>query len=232
LPLPPSVDVTFVVTLLFVPVLVPVTFTENVQLAPVPSVAPERETVPEPAAAVMVPPPHDPDKPFGVATAKPEGRVSVKPTPDSDALRFGLFSVKLSQVEPPTGMVCAPNDFEIEGGAVVPAVRIVSDALAVVPLPPLSELTLPVVLVAVPTVLLVTSKDVVQVDPGNLMLPPASDTPSPPGSAMIDVKPQRSVKLVGPASDMPAGSESLIDRLVIATEFDAGLPKVNVTVAV
>ncbi len=53
LPVPPFVEA--IVTLLFFsPAVVPVTFTENEHELPVPSVAPERLTDPEPAVAVMV----------------------------------------------------------------------------------------------------------------------------------------------------------------------------------
>ena len=150
-----------------VPALVPVTLIENVHPAPAASVAPDNVTPLPPAGAVMVPPPHEPERPLGVEMVRPAGIGSVKPTFDSDALEFGFVTVNVSDVEPPTGIEAAPNDFEIEGGTVEPDARTVSDALAVEPVPPLPELTAPDVLLAVPAVLLVTSNDIVHVDPGD-----------------------------------------------------------------
>src|SRR5882672_186825 len=83
LPVPPSVDVTCTL-LFFAPAVVPVTFTLKVHEVLVARVAPDRLTELEPATAVMVPPPHEPVRPFGVATTKPAGRLSVKATPVSE----------------------------------------------------------------------------------------------------------------------------------------------------
>jgi hypothetical protein len=58
-----------------------VTFKENEQEELAERVAPERLTLLDPAAAVIVPPPQVPVKPFGTATTCPDGRVSVNPTP-------------------------------------------------------------------------------------------------------------------------------------------------------
>ena len=80
LPGPLSVAVT-VTELFFTPPVVPVTFTLKVQEVVLARVAPERLTLPEPATAVMVPPPQEPVRPFGVETTRPAGRVSLKPTP-------------------------------------------------------------------------------------------------------------------------------------------------------
>ena len=79
-PLPPSVEVTLPVVLVFSPAVVPVTFTEKVQELLPASVAPDKLTPPPPAVAEIVPPPHEPVRPLGVATTRPAGNVSVKPT--------------------------------------------------------------------------------------------------------------------------------------------------------
>ncbi len=79
-PVPPSVDVTLPVVLFFVPPLVPVTFTLKVQDVLAARLAPDKLMLPDPAVAVIVPPPQLPAKPFGVDTTKPAGRTSVKPT--------------------------------------------------------------------------------------------------------------------------------------------------------
>src|SRR5215467_1784966 len=74
LPFPPSMEVTAEV-LFFRPAVVPVTLTWNVHTLFAASVAPDRLTPPLPAVAVMVPPPHDPLRPLGVATTRPAGRL-------------------------------------------------------------------------------------------------------------------------------------------------------------
>jgi hypothetical protein len=82
-PVPPSTDVTAPVVLFCAPAAIPVTFTLNVHDALTFSVAPVRLTLLPPALAAIVPPPHDPARPFGAATAIPAGNVSVNPTPVS-----------------------------------------------------------------------------------------------------------------------------------------------------
>ena len=141
LPGPLSVAVTWTL-LFFTPPVVPVTLTLKVQEAVLARVAPERLTLPEPATAVIVPPPQDPVRPFGVETTRPAGRVSVNAMPVSEIVVFGLLMVKLSEVLPFTGMEAAPNDLVIVGG-----VATFRFAVAVLPVPPLVEVTLPVVLV-------------------------------------------------------------------------------------
>src|SRR5437899_507863 len=110
-PVPPSVDVTAFVVLLFVPAVVPVTLTENVQVDPAAgdavSVPPERLIEVAPAFAVMVPAPHEPVM-FGVAaTTTPAGRLSVNATPLSALAVFGFVTVKLRVVVPFKGMLDA-----------------------------------------------------------------------------------------------------------------------------
>ena len=116
LPAPPSLDSTVLVVLVFTPALVPVTFTENTQEALAASVAPERLTLPLPAVAVMVPPPHDPVRPFGVEITVPAGKVSGNPTPVSELPLLGLVIVKVRLVEPPTEIDAAPKLLLIVGG--------------------------------------------------------------------------------------------------------------------
>lgn len=84
-PVPPSPEVTALVVLFAVPAARPVTFMENVhELLPA-RVAPPRLILFAPAVAVIVPPPQEPVRPFGVETAKPAGKASVKPIPESVA---------------------------------------------------------------------------------------------------------------------------------------------------
>src|ERR1700691_722250 len=89
-PFPASVEVTALVVLVWVPEAVPVTFTAKVHEALAARVAPERLTLFDPAASVIVPPPQLPVKPFDAATTCPAGRVSVKPIPLRDRPVLGL----------------------------------------------------------------------------------------------------------------------------------------------
>ena len=91
-----SFEVTVLVVLVCTPIAVPVTFTENVQEAPAASVAPDRLMLFDPSVAVIIPP-HEPVRPLGVDTIRPDGSVSVKARPVS-AMGFGLVSVKLRAV--------------------------------------------------------------------------------------------------------------------------------------
>ena len=115
-PGPVWVEVTLPVVLFFVPGVVPVTFTLKVHEALPKRVAPVKLIPPDPAVAPMVPPPQPPVSPFGVETMTPVGNVSVKPTPVKTELLLGLVRVKLSEVDPFSGMLAAPKDLEIVGG--------------------------------------------------------------------------------------------------------------------
>lgn len=102
--------------LFWVPADTAVTFTEKVHEALAASVAPVRLTVPVDPVAVIVPPPQEPVSPFGVATVKPAGRLSLNPTPLSAVVVFTFVSVKESDVEPLNGMLDAPKALVIVGG--------------------------------------------------------------------------------------------------------------------
>jgi len=142
LPVPPSVELT--VTLLFlVPAVVPCTFTETMHEALDAKVPPERLTEPDPAVAVAVPP-QLLLRLDGVATTKPEGRLSVNAIPLAE-LVFGLLIVKVRLVVPFSGIVAAPNALVMDTGLAT-----LRFAVAVFPVPPLVELTAPVVFETVP----------------------------------------------------------------------------------
>ena len=140
LPVPPSVEVTWTL-LFFTPGAVPVTFTATVHEPFAASVPPDKLTADDPAVAVAVPP-QVLLSPLGVATASPAGRLSVKATPVSPRLMFGLVIKRVSVVLLLTGRVAAPKALLIVGG-----VATVRSAEAVLPVPPFVEVTLPVVLV-------------------------------------------------------------------------------------
>lgn len=136
-PVPPSSDVTFPVVLFFAPAVVPVTFTENVHELLAAMVPPLRLMALLPAAALIVPLPHEPARPFGVATTRPAGRVSLKPTPVSAVATLGSVMVKLRLVVPFSGMLAAPKALTMVGGPTT-----VSDAFDVLPVPASVEVTL------------------------------------------------------------------------------------------
>lgn len=118
----------------------PVTFAETVQEVFGARVVPTSVTAPEPATAVAVPE-HVLVNAFGVATTNPGGRLSVNAIPVSEivfAAGFAIVNVKL--VEPFKGTAAAPNAFTIVGG-----VATLKFAVAVLPVPPLVEVTAPVV---------------------------------------------------------------------------------------
>src|ERR1700722_9134072 len=115
LPFPASVEVTALVTLFCAPAVVPKTFTAKEQEAAADRLAPDRLTPIEPAAAVIVPPPHVPVNPLGVDTIRPDGRVSGKAIPLSEAA-LGFDRLKVRVVLPFNATLAAPNAFEIVGG--------------------------------------------------------------------------------------------------------------------
>ena len=83
-----------------VPEAVAVTLTLKLHEPLAARVAPDRLTVPPAATAVIVPPPHVPDKPLGVATTKPAGSESVNATPVKDVLALGFVIAKVREVVP------------------------------------------------------------------------------------------------------------------------------------
>jgi hypothetical protein len=143
LPVPPSVEVTCTL-LFFTPAVVPVTFTETAQDALAASVPADRLAEPDPATAVEVPP-QVLVKAFGVAITSPAGRLSVNASPVSASAVFGFVTLNVREVEPLSEMLAAPKAFVIVGG--VATVRL---AVAVFPVPPFVEVTLPVVFVYCP----------------------------------------------------------------------------------
>ena len=156
LPVPPSVDETCTL-LFFTPAVVPITFTESVQDVLAARVAAPRLTDAAPAAALAVPV-QVVVNPLGVATSKPDGRLSVNATPVSGmVLLAGLLMLNVSEVGPFTGIVATPNDFTITGGAATDRL-----AVAVFPVPPFVEETFPVVLVKLPDAVPVTFTTSVQ----------------------------------------------------------------------
>ena len=115
-PAPPSVEVTALVVFRKFPTAEVSTFTLKVQLPLGGSVAPERLTVPDPATAVITPPPQLPDNPFGVATSKVPGSVSLKPIPDRASAALGLVRMKFRRVVEFGKMPDCAKNLPITGG--------------------------------------------------------------------------------------------------------------------
>src|SRR5215831_14003911 len=138
--LPPSVELT-VTELILSPAVVPCTFTETAHEALAARVPPDRLTELAPPVAVAVPP--QVLFRFGVdATTSPAGRLSVKANPLSVTLLFGLLMLMVSKVVPFSGIFVGANVLVTLGGAATVRVAV----LLVAPVPPLVELTAPVVL--------------------------------------------------------------------------------------
>ncbi len=112
-----SLELTVLVVLTSVPAAIPTTFSENVQEEPPAIAAPDRAIELEPSMAVIVPPPHDPLRPLGVATRKPAGSVSTKAIWFNPTVVFGTDTVNDNDVVPPTGIEAIANDFDSDGAA-------------------------------------------------------------------------------------------------------------------
>ena len=80
-PVPPSVEATLPVVLFCCPAAVPVTFTRNVQEVLAARLAPDKLITFVACVAVIVPPPQEPLRPFGLEITSPAGKVSLNRTP-------------------------------------------------------------------------------------------------------------------------------------------------------
>jgi len=160
-----------------------------------------------------------------LATDRPAGNVSVNPTPVSPTVAFGFVTVKVSEVVPLSGIFAAPNALLIVGGARTVIVAV----LLPVPVPPLDDVTAPLVLFLTPAVVPTTLTATVQV-PLAAIVPPLNESVVSPGFG-ANVPPQ-DVDAPGVlATANPAGRLS-----VNATPVNAvvvfGLVIVNVRVVV
>src|SRR5215470_15731142 len=204
-PVPALLELTLPVVLVLSPAEVPVTFTEKVHEPPAAIVPPESVTtdVPDTVPVVMVPAPHEPVRPFGVATINPVGKLSLKATPVSATVALGLVMVKLSEVVPFNGIVNAPNCLAIDGGPIT----VILAVLLVVPLPlSLAEIG-PVVLFCTPAATPVTFTEMVQEAFAASVPPERLIVPDP--AAAVVVPPQELVSPLGVATCRPAGRLSV-----------------------
>lgn len=213
-PVPPSVEVTAPVVLLFVPADVPVTLTEKLQDALKASDAPDSVTTLFPAVAVIVPPSQEPMRPLGVAMTRPAGNESVKEMPVSVVDVFGFDAVKVSEVLPLSGMLAAPKDLDSVGGE-----RTVIEAFEVLPVPAVVEVTA-TLLFFVPEVAPVTFTLKVH-DELAASVAPERLTEDEPAVAVIVPPPHDPIRAFGVATSRPAGSESAkatpVSEMLLAT---------------
>src|ERR1041384_4314972 len=228
LPDPALLDVTVPVVFTLCPPVVPTTFTEKVHDPPAAIVPPERFTTenPETVPVVIVPDPHDPVSPFGVATASPAGSVSPKPTPVSATVAFGLVMVKLSVVWAFRLMLAAPNCFAMLGGPITVMLAV----LLVAPAPVSFDEIAPVVLFCTPACTPVTLRLMVH-EPFAASVPPLRLMEPEPAVAVV-VPPQLLLSPFGVATTRPAGSVSLnVTPLSARLVFGLLMLKVNEVLA-
>jgi hypothetical protein len=197
------------------------TFTETVQEALSASVPADRLTDPAVATAV---PRQVLLSPLGDATDRPAGRVSVNATPVSGTPELGFVMLKVRLVDPFSAMLGTPNALVMVGGEAT-----VSVAEAVLPSPPLVEVTLPVVLFFTPAVVAVMLTERVHV-PAAAMVPPEKVRVVSPAFG-TKVPPQLLLAPGVEATAKPEGSESV--KPTPRSWFAAlGLVMVNVSVVV
>jgi hypothetical protein len=164
LPVPPLVEVTLPVTLVFGPEVLPVTVTLKVHIPLDAIVAPVRVIV---LGLVVVSKPPQVIVGPDVTTVKPAGSVSVNPTPVSATVEFGLVIVNVRVEVLPGIMIVGLNAFAIAGGATTVIVAV----LLAPPVPPFVALTVPVVLSFTPAVDPVTVTLMVHVPLGAIVPP-------------------------------------------------------------
>jgi len=109
-----------------------VTLTETVQEPAAGTVPPARPTWKPPEFAVAVPP-QVLASPLGVATARLAGRLSVKATPNSASMLFGLVIVTVIVAMPFTAIDAGLNALAMLGGATAAAGPAVPAAMKMAP---------------------------------------------------------------------------------------------------
>jgi len=117
-PVPPLVELTAPVVFAFEPALVALTLTTRVQLELTASEPPVRLMLPAPAVAVNVPPQPLSPAPFGVATTRPDGNVSLTASPVCVCVADGLVIVRVRVDVPLSAMLVGLKALAIVGGVV------------------------------------------------------------------------------------------------------------------
>jgi hypothetical protein len=156
-----------------------------------------------------------------------EGNVSLKLTPVRFVERFALLIVNVTVAMPFNGIVAALNALLMVGADTTFKVAV----LLIAPVPPLVELTAPVVLDTVPATVPVTFTERVQVDPG-VVMPPLDRLMLVVPAVAVTVPPHVLLTPGAPATCRPFVSVSLKAMPFSAVVLAAGLVMVNVTVVV
>ena len=198
LPTPPSLELTAPVTLICVPRAMPVTLSMRVQLLLPGMVPPVRETVVPAAVAV---PPHVLTRALGVATTKPAGNTSVKPTP-TDAAELELLRVNVRLVTPPRGNTAAPKALLMDGGADTVRLAVAAVPVIVVTPPASTAVGADVVFTLTPAVVACTVAVSVHVNP------PMRKVPEYVTDVSVEVG-TKQLSTGRPTNCKPAGSVSL-----------------------
>src|SRR5262249_4573672 len=141
---------------------------------------PERLMVPEPAVAVMVPPPpQEPLKPLGVETTKPAASGSLKATPVRAVVVLLFWRVNCNDGHALCARLAAPQALMISGGATT-----VMEAVDGVLVPPSFELTNTVLFFTV-AVVPWTSTETVQLAFDANVPPDRLTDPAPPTAVAV-----------------------------------------------
>lgn len=222
-PVPPLVEVIALVVLLNVPAVVGATSNEMVQVLSTASVPPLKVSVVSPAEGTKVgePQPADTEILGGLATCKPAGNASLKPTPVSaTVLPAGAVTIKLSVLVPPRYVEIGEKDLLMSGGDMT-----VNVAEAVLPVPPFVEETAPLVLFKSPFFEPITLTLTVQLPFGAI---------EPPFSVIellvLETVPPHWAESGAVATVIPEGKVSVNLTPVSVTAFDGGLVIVKVSV--
>jgi hypothetical protein len=221
-PGPLSFEVIVPVVLFCVPSAVAVTFSEMLHELLAATVPPLKLAEPEPASAVVVPA-HVLIRLFGVATASPAGKLSLKATPVRPMV-FVLVIVNVRLVLVFSVIELAPNTLLIVGGLAT-----VMLAVPVFPVPPFVELTV-TELFFTPEVVPVTFTLIAH-DPLAATVPFARMTLPLPAVAVV-VPPHVLVRPLGVATTSPVGKVSVKATPASATVFAAGLVIVKLKLVV
>jgi hypothetical protein len=220
-PGPLSVEVITLVVFSFVPVAVPVTFTEIEHELLAATVPPDKLIELEPAIADGVPLQVLLNA-FEIETTRPAGNVSLNATP-LRLVEFGLLMVNVRLVLAFSKIELAPKALLMVGG-----VATVMLADAVFPVPPLVELIAPVVLFFTPEVVPVTFTPIVH-EAFTPTVPPLRETLPVPA---VTVPPHELVTFGVLATLNPAGKVSVNANPFSATVLAVGFVIVKVSVVV
>src|SRR5580700_7007805 len=130
--------------------------------------------------------------------------------------------VKLNEVEPFSGMLAAPNALTMTGALVA-----VTEALDVLPVPPLAEITCTLLFFTPPVTAVTLTEKVQELLVANVA--PARMTDEDPAVAVIVPPPQEPANALGVATTRPAGRLSVNATPVNATAFATGLLMVKLS---